>query len=724
MSSGKKRPRKTTLAEKPDNTKQNNSSNTPKDEDFGNWAIAYQCRRTSNTNGEDETTTTATAIHAAIHTATLTCRQDSQVVLQGRGKLRSVSSVMVLVNGYRLSLTGCTNWCEEEKINDDDGPKLQSSRKRNIREEPTDATNSDRAAASRSPTTPIDEPTTTATSIANKNIGCSRWLDFDSPLWSSWVTVELTAGAVLEIQSESPQYHSDTTATTTSTQQPLFRIYSANDPYARPTVIPPSWKCAVQAIQDDFINNHHYYGVDDDHHSVAPHCAARLFHTSENRFPREEEVDPVGTGSSSGNEKKCFQVVFAGAKGVGKSTALRYCFNQLLSSCSDSGEYIVPAVAVLDADVGQPELGPPGLLSLSIRTSPLLQQPHTHFLVPEVPQYVRAYFFGSTTSETDPQRYMECIRGLLRAFYENVDGTRVPLLVNLDGWVKGLGMEVLQALIQETLQPTHCVQILGDLKSRVFDLKVQEERTMLHTCYAFNSIQEKNGSGTPPSVDNPSLLPVPAHSMSLPPASLRSLRLLAYFLEQNDHNDDSIVTIWNRVGFGRNQQEGFLNDLACELAHRLAAAPPYVVPMETVDCIFSNAELHKDIRSEELIWNAFNGSIVGLLCKQQHSDDDAANILDPAMLPCVGLGIVRSIDRVRRLFYILTPVAHDDLVSVNALSLASNTLVLPLESTFRGVHAESTPYLEFDDYKKLDLLGAEPIKSRNTIARKSFSNNG
>jgi hypothetical protein len=32
--------------------------------------------------------------------------------------------------------------------------------------------------------------------------------------------------------------------------------------------------------------------------------------------------------------------------------------------------------------------------------------------------------------------------------------------------------------------------------------------------------------------------------------------------------------------------------------------------------------------------------------------------------------------------------------------------------------------LEFDDYKKLDLLGAEPIKSRNTIARKSFSNNG
>ena len=523
------------------------------------------------------------------------------------------------------------------------------------------------------------------------------WVDFDSPSWSSWVTLELPMDAEVEIESNKSERVS---------------FWSANDPKARPTVVPFSWRQAVQAILNDFVSR------------FRAQCVTRsdslLFHKSSLEDSDDDDEAIL--------HRPCFQVVFAGAKGVGKSTCLRYCLNQLLSSSNGK-------VAVLDADVGQPELGPPGLLSLSLVENPLLQQPHAHFLAGALPTYVRAYFYGSTTSQTDPERYMNCIRQLLQAYRTNVSST-VPLLVNLDGWVKGLGLQVLQALIQDVLQPTHTVQISGETKSRMFDLHVSPGQT-LHACQAFNSSSNNNNfllsrtdddkqqleeindalssrlssslsdtaeTGAPPSP------PVPAHSMSLPPASLRSLRLLAYFLD----DDDDRRRVWDQVGLDQKQQEGFLEDATCELAHRLAAARPYLVPMETVECVCSADEDQMDLQSEESLWNAMNGSVVGLLRKES-SDEILSN-----MLPCVGLGIVRAIDRVRRVFYILTRV--EDLSSVNVLALASNTLKLPMGLIFRGVHAESSPYLESEDHA--DLVGFEPIKSRNTIARKSLVNNG
>jgi hypothetical protein len=80
------------------------------------------------------------------------------------------------------------------------------------------------------------------------------------------------------------------------------------------------------------------------------------------------------------------------------------------------------------------------------------------------------------------------------------------------------------------------------------------------------------------------------------------------------------------------------------------------------------------------------------------------------------------VDRVKRIFYILTRVDHEELESVNVLCLGS--ISLPLEATFRGVYAESSPHLAFEMEGKNDnVLGAEPMKSRNTIGRKSLAKN-
>ncbi len=52
-------------------------------------------------------------------------------------------------------------------------------------------------------------------------------------------------------------------------------------------------------------------------------------------------------------------------------------------------------MALLDCDVGQPEVGPPGLVSLHITDAPLLSPPHLNHLRNKPPD--AAYFVGSTS---------------------------------------------------------------------------------------------------------------------------------------------------------------------------------------------------------------------------------------------------------------------------------------------------------------------------------------
>lgn len=67
-------------------------------------------------------------------------------------------------------------------------------------------------------------------------------------------------------------------------------------------------------------------------------------------------------------------VAVCGAKGVGKSSLGRLLVNQLLNQH--------PVVAYMDTDCGQPELTPPGMVSLTLLEQPLVGPPHTHMQQP------------------------------------------------------------------------------------------------------------------------------------------------------------------------------------------------------------------------------------------------------------------------------------------------------------------------------------------------------
>ncbi|URE14087.1 Pre-mRNA cleavage complex II protein Clp1 [Musa troglodytarum] len=94
-----------------------------------------------------------------------------------------------------------------------------------------------------------------------------------------------------------------------------------------------------------------------------------------------------------------------------------------------------------------------------------------------------------------------------------------------------------------------------------------------------------------------------------------------------------------------------------ELAHALAAIAPYVVPFAKIKVV----HLHCQVPSSE-IFHSLNATIVGLAVS---SDVPAKSRSDTPW--CVGLGIVRAIDAVRGLLYVITPVPFGTLQKVDLL---------------------------------------------------------
>lgn len=72
---------------------------------------------------------------------------------------------------------------------------------------------------------------------------------------------------------------------------------------------------------------------------------------------------------------------------VGKSTFARFLTNYLMTAGADSR-----SIAFLDLDIGQPELGPPGMLSLHVVTAPLVSPPHAH-----MQPAARSFYFGDVS---------------------------------------------------------------------------------------------------------------------------------------------------------------------------------------------------------------------------------------------------------------------------------------------------------------------------------------
>ncbi|KAH7700766.1 CRE-NOL-9 protein [Aphelenchoides avenae] len=151
-------------------------------------------------------------------------------------------------------------------------------------------------------------------------------------------------------------------------------------------------------------------------------------------------------------------VVVTGNKGVGKSTVIRYMLNRLNQRRNGS-------VYLLDSDIGQSELTPPGLVSLHNVKKPLLS---ASFIHPES-TFTNSYFFGATSTQINIRFYLRLVDQAIRDFREKSSPKSV-LVVNTMGWVEGEGQNIMYHIIKSSRATI--VLNLNSHDTNVIDLRV------------------------------------------------------------------------------------------------------------------------------------------------------------------------------------------------------------------------------------------------------------
>lgn len=233
----------------------------------------------------------------------------------------------------------------------------------------------------------------------------------------------------------------------------------------------------------------------------------------------------ISTTVDVDNDGGAIRSLVCGAKGVGKSTLLRYTINRILKRHD--------TVAVIDCDVGQPEFTVPGIVSLHLIRSSVLYPNYMNIKEP-----LSSHFIGDVNTKSDPQTVVTAIEKLIKIFkeycleksksaheeYSNAASgnifraldednrevhSNIPLVVNTDGWIRYTGAEILSS-IMKILNPTHVLHI-STLKD--------QNLPALSIVPSFCKVMKLEvGSAIPSKVA---------------PSDLRNLRLISYFLKNN-----------------------------------------------------------------------------------------------------------------------------------------------------------------------------------------------
>ncbi|KAF1326326.1 Polynucleotide 5'-hydroxyl-kinase nol9, partial [Globisporangium splendens] len=396
-------------------------------------------------------------------------------------------------------------------------------------------------------------------------------------------------------------------------------------------------------------------------------------------------ADAIETSLLASNiETRQQRIVVCGAKGVGKSTFCRYLVNRLLSHYG--------MVAFLDTDLGQSEFTPPGLVSLHALVSPLLGPGFTHMKSP-----LRAFFCGATNPGNDPLYYMQAVKSLLRVYeakWGSIDSktkqANVPLVINTDGWIKSMGHDLLCAVIQDA-NPDHVVQLLATTKNKQFTVP------------------------SSPSWRVHGVEPWDPFGATQPSRSSKDMRLYRwhhYFLSQSYCTTTQLPRA-QLQNLHTLSEKNRIDDQICRAFARLT---PSVVSFDAIDVSFAGSSVAP---SQSLF--SLNNSIVGLCInvarEPLHEGSSRTGppriLLKPAHAPCLGVGLIRTVDVEARVLYVLSPLPIDMLARVNLLVRGN----FPLEALILGSSAANEPYV-VTDVLSSEGTGAAVMQSRNNIKRK------
>ncbi|KAG0164071.1 Polynucleotide 5'-hydroxyl-kinase grc3 [Apophysomyces sp. BC1034] len=349
--------------------------------------------------------------------------------------------------------------------------------------------------------------------------------------------------------------------------------------------------------------------------------------------------------------------VICGSKKVGKSTFGRYLVNRLLNTHK--------RVAFLESDLGQTEFTPSGTVALHILDSPILGPPFTHqHLQPR-----RSYFLGASSPRDDPSYYLDCVAELLQLWrFECDNGASenesdvIPLVLNTQGWTKGLGYDLLLSIIQKAsptdifafhsnTSPTR--NLPSSFNSAI--VPVDEAQLVQSRAPTLHRIETTTCIGT--------------WANKYHAADHRALTLVSYFHQELGVFGQADQAWWN-------------------FKSRMVERLPWVLNWnQGLNGIWV---LYEDVPLSQLLY-ALNGTVVALLGDIRdneevdgpfHEAEDAipGQLVPPKYYPslqfpppppakttCHGLAIIRAIDPSRHALLLLTPLPLEKLKKVSGI---------------------------------------------------------
>ncbi|KAG9026443.1 Polynucleotide 5'-hydroxyl-kinase grc3 [Tulasnella sp. JGI-2019a] len=368
-----------------------------------------------------------------------------------------------------------------------------------------------------------------------------------------------------------------------------------------------------------------------------------------------DEIALISNGSSPSISviHKPMVVMVKGPKGTGKSTFARTLLNRLCCRYRQ--------VAFLDCDLGQSEFSPGGMVSLHAVSRPLFGPPFTHPRRPYASHYI-----GSLSPRSAPSQYIASVAALLQTYRldlqcamaevgvdqdvdEHLSSDITPLIINTQGWTKGLGADLMRA-IEDVVQPTHVFEFAGEDRTAPSEGLTPSRERQHRRAAAFDVPGITQWAGeylsmmSTPFVERQApkvwtLPPAPAGPLAnlFTAADMRAINLMSYFHQQHAVDGPTWRTDTS-----------------------LLARPPYEVNINVAfDAVVLTGPGSEDVVFEEVL-RALNCSVVALV-EDENSKDffgtgqsgaiggdhfpymQGAPPPDPSTSRCHGLAFIRGI---------------------------------------------------------------------------------
>ncbi|EME32523.1 uncharacterized protein Gasu_02980 [Galdieria sulphuraria] len=378
----------------------------------------------------------------------------------------------------------------------------------------------------------------------------------------------------------------------------------------------------------------------------------------------------VNSNCASMNENLRIFLV-CGDRGTGKSTFTRTLCNQLLKFHS--------CVWLMDTDLGQSEMMPPGMVSLMEIKNSFQSTPLTH----ETYDSTMSYFIGVVTPRERLQIYKDAIQRLASEMYLGACRTGAPCVINTHGWTSGLGLTILQFLFH-LLQPTDVIQLeMTDNTSKLSEEWFDSGR-FKHNVQKWKLTRDLSTSSSGNGGDG----------IRLSSSEKRHLQLFAYFCPES-------------VFFLSPPSSAVSQTVAYYIGNHFAQLPVYQVLVRDMQVYSIDGEVNMEHMEALLL-----GVVVGLCWNVEKTD----SLKECEPLRCYGLGLVKAIERDRTILYISTPVCESKLKQVNTLVVSRFIQLSPAAYLWTG---PTEPH--FVSWDGLSYASSE-MRSRNNIPRKRLLN--